>query len=80
MHLVAHGYRDAASTVGKGLVPTWGTYDGPRHLPPITIDHVLVDERIGVREVRVHRIPQTDHRAVLAWLTVPAVAVPPDAK
>jgi endonuclease/exonuclease/phosphatase family metal-dependent hydrolase len=70
--LVGRGYRDAASAVGRGLVPTWGLYHGPRHLPPITIDHVLVDQRIGVREVRVHRIPGSDHRAVLAWLTAPA--------
>jgi endonuclease/exonuclease/phosphatase family metal-dependent hydrolase len=78
--LVAHGYRDAAAVVGRGLVPTWGIYHGPRHYPPITIDHVLVDERIGVREVQVHRIPRSDHRAVLAWLTVPAVAATPEAK
>jgi endonuclease/exonuclease/phosphatase family metal-dependent hydrolase len=70
--LVSHGYRDAAAAAGKGLVPTWGPYHGPRRYPPITIDHVLVDRRIGVREVRVHRIPGTDHRAVLAWLTLPA--------
>jgi endonuclease/exonuclease/phosphatase (EEP) superfamily protein YafD len=75
--LVARGYRDAASTVGKGLVPTWGLYYGPRHLPPITIDHVLVDERIGVRDVRVHRVPESDHRAVLAWLTVPTLSAQP---
>jgi endonuclease/exonuclease/phosphatase family metal-dependent hydrolase len=79
-NLIGHGYRDAAAVTGQGLVPTWGIYHGPRHLPPITIDHVLVDERIGVREVQVHRIPQSDHRAVLAWLTVPAVAATPEAK
>jgi endonuclease/exonuclease/phosphatase family metal-dependent hydrolase len=79
--LVARGYRDAASTVGKGLVPTWGLYyPHDRRLPPITIDHVLVDERIGVRDVQVHRVPQTDHRAVLAWLTVPARPAQPEAK
>jgi endonuclease/exonuclease/phosphatase family metal-dependent hydrolase len=78
--LISHGYRDAAAAVGKGLVPTWGIYHGPRRLPPITIDHVLVDERIGVREVQVHRIPQSDHRAVLAWLTVPAVPAQPEVK
>ena len=70
--LISHGYRDAAATVGKGLVPTWGYYYGPRRLPPITIDHVLVDTRIGVRDVQVHRVPETDHRAVLAWLALPA--------
>jgi endonuclease/exonuclease/phosphatase family metal-dependent hydrolase len=78
--LASRGYRDAASAVGKGLVPTWGLYYGPRRLPPITIDHVLVDERIGVREVQVHRIPKSDHRSVLAWLAVPAAAGQPEAK
>ena len=70
--LISYDYRDAAAAVGKGLVPTWGLYHPPRRLPPVTIDHVLVDTRIGVRDVQVHRIPETDHRAVLAWLTLPA--------
>jgi len=70
--LISHGYRDAAVAVGKGLVPTWGNYYGPRRLPPVTIDHVLVDARIGVRDVRVYRVPKSDHRAVLAWLRLPA--------
>lgn len=74
--LLSRGYRDAASAVGDGLVPTWGLYYGPRRLPPVTIDHVLVDERIGVRDVEVHRIPRSDHRAVVAALTVPALTVP----
>jgi endonuclease/exonuclease/phosphatase family metal-dependent hydrolase len=38
----------------------------------VTIDHVLVDRRIGVRDVQVHGLPRSDHRAVLASLTVPA--------
>jgi endonuclease/exonuclease/phosphatase family metal-dependent hydrolase len=69
--LVATGYRDAADATGQGLLPTWPFF-GSRHLPPVTIDHVLVDKRIGVREVSVHRIPRADHRAVIAELTVPA--------
>ncbi|WP_051807977.1 endonuclease/exonuclease/phosphatase family protein [Actinoplanes subtropicus] len=64
--LIRRGYRDAADAVGAGLVPTWGT-----HVPPITLDHVLVDKRIGVREVSVHRVAGSDHRAVIATLTVP---------
>jgi len=31
------------------------------HVPPITLDHVLVDKRIA----------KSDHRAVIAALTVP---------
>nr|WP_307834241.1 endonuclease/exonuclease/phosphatase family protein [Actinoplanes lichenicola] len=69
--LIAGGYRDAADATGKGLIGTWGPYDG-NPIPPVTIDHVLVDERIGVRETSVHGIPRSDHRAIIAKLTVPA--------
>ncbi|MFG1602526.1 endonuclease/exonuclease/phosphatase family protein [Actinoplanes sp. NPDC049265] len=65
------GYRDAAAATGQGLVGTWGPYGGAP-LPPVTIDHVLVDKRIGVRDVRVHGVPRTDHRSIYASLTVPA--------
>jgi endonuclease/exonuclease/phosphatase family metal-dependent hydrolase len=64
--LIRRGYRDAADAAGAGLLPTWGT-----RVPPITLDHVLVDKRIGVRKVSVHRIAKSDHRAVIATLTVP---------
>ncbi|MGW0199328.1 endonuclease/exonuclease/phosphatase family protein [Nonomuraea sp. NPDC003201] len=67
--LLARGYKDAADTVGAGLIPTW---PANKRVPPIiTIDHVLVDERVGVKEVSVRDVPKTDHRAVLAELTVP---------
>ncbi|GAA4968429.1 endonuclease/exonuclease/phosphatase family protein [Actinoplanes utahensis] len=69
--LIATGYRDAADVVGKGGIGTWGPYDGDP-IPPVTIDHVLADKRIGVRDVAVHDIKDSDHRAVIAWLTVPA--------
>nr|WP_296073313.1 endonuclease/exonuclease/phosphatase family protein [uncultured Actinoplanes sp.] len=69
--LIASGYRDAADVTGQGLVRTWP--DPSRPLPPITIDHVLADQRIGVRKVSVHDVPRSDHRAVIATLDVPAV-------
>lgn len=69
--LIGTGYRDAADTVGEGLVGSWGPYDGDP-IPPVTIDHVLVDERIGVRDVKVYPVAESDHRAVIAWVTVPA--------
>ncbi|MFF5080821.1 endonuclease/exonuclease/phosphatase family protein [Actinoplanes sp. NPDC000266] len=69
--LVARGYRDAADATGKGLAGTWGPYDG-KPIPPVTIDHVLVDERLGVRETSVHAIPHSDHRAIVAELMLPA--------
>jgi endonuclease/exonuclease/phosphatase (EEP) superfamily protein YafD len=67
--LLARGYKDAADQVGAGLIPTW---PANKRVPPIiTIDHVLVDQRMGVREVSVRDVPGTDHRAVLAELTIP---------
>lgn len=69
--LIATGYRDAADTVGKGWVGTWGPYGGDP-IPPVTIDHVLADERIGVTDVQVHAVKNSDHRAVIAGLVLPA--------
>ena len=66
--LLDRGYRDAAAVVGAGLRPTWrGT-----RLPWLTIDHVLVPERVAIRAVTVHRLPGSDHRAVIAALEVPS--------
>jgi len=70
-HLIARGYRDAADTDGQGLIGTWGPYEG-HPLPPVTIDHVLADKRIGIGHVSVHGLPGSDHRAVLAQLWLPA--------
>jgi endonuclease/exonuclease/phosphatase (EEP) superfamily protein YafD len=67
--LIATGYRDAADVMGKGLTPTW-PYDG-RRLPPVTLDHVLVDVRVGVNAYEVFRLPGSDHRPILAELTIP---------
>jgi len=68
--LLASGYRDAADAAGAGLTGTWGPYDGDR-IPPVTIDHVLVDRRVGVRDVSVLRLPGSDHRPVFAELALP---------
>ena len=67
--LLDTGYVDAADEVGAGLRGTWP--HGRRLPPPVTIDHVLADSRIGVREFSVHAIPGTDHRAVFAELVLP---------
>ena len=67
--LIARGYKDAADQVGVGLIPTW---PANKRVPPmITIDHVLVERRVGVKAVRVLDVPGTDHRAVNAELSVP---------
>ncbi|MGC5021120.1 endonuclease/exonuclease/phosphatase family protein [Micromonospora sp. DT47] len=66
--LLRSGYVDAA---GAGLTGTWGPYDGDP-IPPVAIDHVLVDQRIAVTAATVHPVPGSDHRAVLATLRLPA--------
>jgi endonuclease/exonuclease/phosphatase (EEP) superfamily protein YafD len=69
--LLATGYVDAADRAGVGLTGTWGPYDGDR-IPPVVIDHVLVDRRIAVRAASVHPVAGSDHRAVLAVVSLPA--------
>ena len=68
--LIATGYRDAADVLGDGLTPTW-PFDG-RVLPPVTIDHVLADKRIGIEAYEVLRLPGSDHRPILATVSLPA--------
>ena len=62
------GYEDAAAAVGAGLQWTW---PDRRRAPPVAIDHVLADRRVGVREVEVLEIPGSDHSAVLAEIVLP---------
>ncbi len=65
------GYADAAQTLGAGLDPTWPV--GRRVLPPfVTIDHVIADQRVGIRDYSVHDVDGSDHRAVFAELALPA--------
>jgi endonuclease/exonuclease/phosphatase (EEP) superfamily protein YafD len=68
--LVGSGYVDAAAARGRGLSPTWPA--DRSWAPPVTIDHVLVDERVHVSEAAVVEIPGTDHRAVVADLVLSA--------
>jgi endonuclease/exonuclease/phosphatase (EEP) superfamily protein YafD len=63
------GYVDAADAVGKGLTPTWP--EGRLIPPSVTIDHVLVDERVRVGDVDIYELPGSDHRAVTAELVLP---------
>ncbi len=66
--LLADGYVDAAGAVGRGWVMTWRL----NVTPPLAIDHVLVDGMTAVRDVSVHGVDGSDHRAVVATLRVPA--------
>ncbi|MER7889510.1 endonuclease/exonuclease/phosphatase family protein [Micromonospora sp. NPDC094482] len=68
--LLGTGYVDAADATGQGLVGTWGPYDGDL-IPPVTIDHVLVDRRIAAQAVEVRPLAGSDHRPVLATLRLP---------
>jgi endonuclease/exonuclease/phosphatase family metal-dependent hydrolase len=68
------GYTDAADAAGAGLSPTFPAHD--LWPPPVTVDHVLVDERIGVADVQNLTLSHADHRAVYADLTLPSTARP----
>jgi endonuclease/exonuclease/phosphatase (EEP) superfamily protein YafD len=68
--LIGTGYDDAADALGSGLRATWPV--GHRLVPPVTIDHVLADDRCGIREYKLFPIPRSDHRAVFAVLELPA--------
>lgn len=68
--LIATGYRDAADVRGLGLRPTWPFYAQPP-IPPVTIDHVLADRRVGVARYAVFAVPRTDHHAIFAEMVLP---------
>lgn len=69
--LMDSGYVDAADAAGAGLSPTWPSDD--LLPPPVTIDHVLADERLAVGDASVHDLSGSDHRTVAAELFLPAV-------
>jgi endonuclease/exonuclease/phosphatase family metal-dependent hydrolase len=68
--VLANGYRDAADVAGAGFEASW-PYDERWFIPGVTLDHVVADKRVGVRKVSVHRIPNSDHKAVVAELVLP---------
>ena len=67
--VLRRGYTDAADATGDGLRTT---FPALRLLPLITIDHVLVPDVIRVRRVTYHAIDDSDHRAIIAELVLPA--------
>jgi endonuclease/exonuclease/phosphatase family metal-dependent hydrolase len=67
--LLGRGYRDAGEVMGEGLKPTWQGKSSL--LPPVTIDHVLADERIGIGDYEVHDLRGTDHETLSATLFLP---------
>jgi len=69
--LLTRGYVDAADQLGLGMMATWPR---ERSLPPVTIDHVLIDSRAAVRNFQVVDLPGSDHRAILATVRLPGSA------
>ncbi|MGC0420543.1 endonuclease/exonuclease/phosphatase family protein [Embleya sp. AB8] len=68
--LTGAGLRDAHEERGRGLARTWpmAYFHG---LPPLFgLDHVLVAGGIEVASVSEHRVPHTDHAAVIAELAL----------
>jgi endonuclease/exonuclease/phosphatase family metal-dependent hydrolase len=61
---------DVGTAAGLRLLPTWPMEGVP--LPGITIDHLVTSPQIASTGYAVHRIPGTDHAAVLATLSIPA--------
>lgn len=50
--------------------PSW-PMEGPA-LPGIVIDHMVTSSRIGSSDYAVHRVPGSDHAAIMATLILPA--------
>ncbi|WP_138759859.1 endonuclease/exonuclease/phosphatase family protein [Modestobacter altitudinis] len=67
--LLRRGWVDAARVTGQAMRPTWSPVRVP--VPRLTLDHVLVDPRIGVVSLAVVHVPGTDHRALVADLRLP---------
>jgi endonuclease/exonuclease/phosphatase (EEP) superfamily protein YafD len=61
-------FRDAGEKAGSGLLRTWGRQPGSTAL--LDLDHVFVDDRIGVRSTSVADVRRSDHDALIARLVV----------
>lgn len=70
--LLRKGWVDAAAARGLGLRPTFSGIGFGDPVPPVTLDHVLVDERVTVEQVDLHPIPNSDHRMIVVRVRLPA--------
>jgi len=70
--VLARGWVDAADAVGAGLRPTFNALPFGEPVPPVTIDHVLVDGRVQVLEVATAALPDSDHHVLVVRLRLPA--------
>lgn len=69
------GWIDAAAARGVGLTPTFSGLAAGEPVPPVTIDHVLVDDQVAVSAVTTRRIAGTDHRLLLVDVQLPAEVI-----
>jgi hypothetical protein len=67
-NLLGTGYRDAAAVTGNGLL---GTFAASRARPPVVLDHVLADRRIGIKAFRTEPLPGSDHELLIVDLVLP---------
>ena len=61
---------DVGMAEGSRLIPTWPMED--LFLPGITIDHIVTSPSVRSADYAVHRVPGTDHAAIMVTLSVPA--------
>jgi endonuclease/exonuclease/phosphatase (EEP) superfamily protein YafD len=66
--LAETGLRGAHEVMGRGLATTWP--NGAMRIPPMRLDHVLVSREIAIAGVREGTGAGSDHRPVIAELTV----------
>ncbi len=65
--VIDRGYIDAADATGNALETTWSR----SFWPGITIDHLLVDERIHVESTEVIELSGSDHKVVVGEMVLP---------
>ena len=68
--VLRRGWTEAALATGRGGAWTWRPLRSP--FPRLGLDHVLVDPRIAVADVRFTHVRGSDHRAVVADLVLPS--------
>jgi endonuclease/exonuclease/phosphatase (EEP) superfamily protein YafD len=66
--LVDRGYADAAESTGDGLEATWRSWPFG---PPVTIDHILADDRCAFGSYAVYVVPGSDHKALVSEIILP---------
>jgi endonuclease/exonuclease/phosphatase (EEP) superfamily protein YafD len=66
--VVDRGYADAAESTGTGMEATWSSWP---FAPPVTIDHILADDRCAFASYGVYAVPGSDHKALISEVILP---------